>query len=442
MLIINFKIQSLQPNCQSLVIIRTVSQTHSQPKSQTKMAEKEAIEEAHSKLRFKLLREIRWSNRRECEFPPKVRHYRKVVSPYYENSPPTKEEMEIMESCPKVDRENLEELLQEENFYLVMNWNRGSESGDEEEFADAPDFVEIRSRRRIPWVPVLIYKPKESDNHKKRPAVVFLHDMNKNKEFFRPLLKAYASRGYITVAVDACYHGERATYTHAYRDALTYAWSSVDTSPFIYEPVCDLMRLADYLTEREDIDPSRIGITGISLGGIHAWFAAVADTRYSVVVPLIAVRGFQWAIDNDKWKGQVDSMEILFEVGRHNLCKDRMDKEVVEKVSRVCLQSIPISLCFDLLVFDHVSPCLTSEFDAPYSIPAIAPRPLLIINGAEDPQCPVAGLEVTRSKAIQAYQAFQCVDNFKFIAEAGVGHQLTRLQVKESADWFDRFLKP
>ncbi|KOM28661.1 hypothetical protein LR48_Vigan561s005100 [Vigna angularis] len=210
------------------------------------MAEKEAIEEAHSKLRFKLLREIRWSNRRDCEFPPKVRHYRKVVSPYYENSPPTKEEMEIMESCPKVDRENLEELLQEENFYLVMNWNQGSESGDED----------VKSRRRIPWVPVLIYKPKESDNHKKRPAVVFLHDMNKNKEFFRPLLKAYASRGYIAVAVDACYHGERAMYTHAYRD------------------VCDLMRLADYLTEREDIDPSRIGITGISLGGIHAWFAA------------------------------------------------------------------------------------------------------------------------------------------------------------------------
>ncbi|WVZ19467.1 hypothetical protein V8G54_006789 [Vigna mungo] len=361
------------------------------------MAEKEAIEEAHSKLRFKLLREI---------LPPKVRHYRKAVSPYYENSPPTKEEMEIMESCPKVDRENLEELLQEENFYLVMNWYRGSESADKEVFDDADDFLDIMSRRRIPWVPVLIYKLKESDNHKKRPAVVFLHGMNKNKEFLRPLLKAYASRGYIAISVDACYHGERATNTNAFRD------------------VYDLMRLADYLTEREDVDPSRIGITGISLGGIHAWFAAVADTRYSVVVPLIAVRAFQWAIDNDKWKGQVDSMEPLFEVARHNLGKERMDKEVVEKA------------------FDHISPGLTSDFDAPYSIPAIAPRPLLIINGAEDPQCPVEGLEVTSSKAIQAYEAFQCVDNFKFIAEAGVGHQLTRLQMKESSDWFDRFLKP
>jgi len=31
--------------------------------------------------------------------------------------------------------------------------------------------------------------------------------------------------------------------------------------------VWDLIKLADYLTQREDIDPSRIGITGISLGG-------------------------------------------------------------------------------------------------------------------------------------------------------------------------------
>jgi len=31
--------------------------------------------------------------------------------------------------------------------------------------------------------------------------------------------------------------------------------------------VWDLIKLADYLTQREDIDPSKIGITGISLGG-------------------------------------------------------------------------------------------------------------------------------------------------------------------------------
>ncbi|KHN10218.1 hypothetical protein glysoja_017822 [Glycine soja] len=46
---------------------------------------------------------------------------------------------------------------------------------------------------------------------------------------------------------------------------------------------------------------------------MHAWFAAVADTRYTVVVLLIDVQGFQWAIDNDKCQGRVDSIKPLFE---------------------------------------------------------------------------------------------------------------------------------
>ena len=32
--------------------------------------------------------------------------------------------------------------------------------------------------------------------------------------------------------------------------------------------VWDLIKLGDYLSAREDVDPSRIGITGESLGGI------------------------------------------------------------------------------------------------------------------------------------------------------------------------------
>lgn len=47
---------------------------------------------------------------------------------------------------------------------------------------------------------------------------------------------------------------------------------------------------------------------------------------------------------------------LLDAVARHNLGKERMDKEVVEKVSRVYMKSIPISvskliaLFFDLLL--------------------------------------------------------------------------------------------
>ncbi|KAG5045323.1 hypothetical protein JHK86_014729 [Glycine max] len=325
------------------------------------MAEKEAIEEAQRKLRSEFLQVLR--SRRPSQVPLTVELAKPVATPLFQDAPPSIKEIEIMESCPKSDVENLEDLLEEENLYLN---------------------VEL----------------KESDKQRKRPAVVFLHRSYSNKESMRPLLKVW-----------------------------------------------DLIKLADYLTHREDIDPSRIGISGESFGGMHAWFAAVADTRYAVVVPLIGVQGFRWAIDNDKWQARVNSIKPLFEVARDDLGKDVIDKEVVEKV------------------WDRIAPGLASQFDSPYSIPTIAPRPLLILGGAEDRRCPVAGLEIPRSMASQAYGEFQCLDNlkvqplkldvitrtqrgvwlgilFRFIAEPGIWHRLTRFQVKESSDWFDRFLNP
>ncbi|KAF5944121.1 hypothetical protein HYC85_018198 [Camellia sinensis] len=96
--------------------------------------------------------------------------------------------------------------------------------------------------------PVLILSINES-NHQRKPAI------------------AYASRGYIAAAIDSRYHGEHASSMTTYRDALISSWKQGDTMPFIFDMVWDLIKLADYLTQREDIDPSKIGITGESLGG-------------------------------------------------------------------------------------------------------------------------------------------------------------------------------
>ncbi|KAK7311792.1 hypothetical protein RJT34_10150 [Clitoria ternatea] len=377
---------------------KAIAHTHTHCKIQTKMAEEVEAIKAQNKFRTEFLQVLR--SRRPAQVPLTVERAKPVTNPLHQNSPLSTEEVEILESCPNADIENLEDLLEEENLYLN---------------------VEEGEQGRLP---LLILKLKESDEQRRKPVVVFLHGTNKYKEALRPLLEAYASRGYVAISVDSRYHGERATSTTTYRDALISALKTGETMPFIYDTVWDLIKLANYLTQREDVDPSRIGITGISLGGMHAWFAAVADTRYAVVVPVIGVQGFRWAIDNDKWQGRVDSIKPLFEAARDDLVKDAIDKEVVEKV------------------WDRIAPGLASQFDAPYSIPSLAPRPLLIINGAEDPRCPIGGLEVLRSNTSRAYGEFQRSDNFKFIAEPGIGHQLTRLQVKETAEWFDRFLKP
>uniref|UniRef100_A0A1J3DH95 Putative hydrolase YtaP n=1 Tax=Noccaea caerulescens TaxID=107243 RepID=A0A1J3DH95_NOCCA len=317
-----------------------------------------------------------------------------VENPLFQADVPS---TKAIESCPKENISNLKEMLKEENLHLH------TEAGEQGR------------------LPLLILSLKES-SEERRPAIVFMHGTNTNKEWLRPWLEAYASRGYVAIGLDSRYHGERANCKTAYRDALISSWRNGKTMPFIFDTVWDLIKLAEYLTQREDIDPKRIGITGISLGGMHAWFAAAADTRYSVVVPLIGVQGFRWAIDNDEWEARVNSIKPLFEAARIDLGKKEIDKEVVEKV------------------WNRIAPGLASQFDSPYSLPVIAPRPLYILNGAKDPRNPLGGLVVPLERAEKAYKEASSPGNIKLVAEDGVAHELTSFMIKESSDWFDKFL--
>ncbi|KAF9615853.1 hypothetical protein IFM89_026741 [Coptis chinensis] len=360
-------------------------------------------EAAAEKLRSDFLHALR--SRRSDQVPLSVEYGKPVTDPMFQESPRPLFS-EAMESCPRENIENLKDQLKEENLYIT---------------------TEANEQGRLP---VLILSMKES-KQQKRPAIVFLHSTHKCKEWLRPLLEAYASRGYIAIAIDSRYHGERAAHITTYRDvrisfhfpSLIQSWKIGDTMPFIFDTVWDLIKLTDYLTEREDIDHSKIGITGESLGGMHAWFAAFVDTRYAVVVPIIGVQGFRWAIDNDKWHARVDSIKPVFTEAAVEIGKNNLDKEVVEKV------------------WDRIAPGLASKFDSPDTIPAIAPRPLLILNGAEDPRCPLEGLNTPISKAQEAYKAVNCSEKFELIAQPGIGHQMTPLMVKEASQWFDRFLK-
>jgi dienelactone hydrolase len=53
------------------------------------------------------------------------------------------------------------------------------------------------------------------------------------------------------------------------------------------------MHVLDYLATRQDVDQGRIGLTGISLGGMITWLAAAADPRIAAAAALIGVHGFK-----------------------------------------------------------------------------------------------------------------------------------------------------
>src|SRR5437764_8305349 len=105
-----------------------------------------------------------------------------------------------------------------------------------------------------------------------------------------------ATRGFLALAIDGRYHGERTKA--GYDNAIFRAYKTGKEHPFYYDTVWDVMRLIDYLETRDDVDPKRIGLIGISKGGIETYLAAAADSRIAVAVPGIGVQSFRWALEN------------------------------------------------------------------------------------------------------------------------------------------------
>lgn len=80
---------------------------------------------------------------------------------------------------------------------------------------------------------------------------------------------------------------------YALRPPQCRAWRQGTERPFLLDNVWDLQRLLDYLATRPDADMARVGMTGVSLGGMHTWLCAAADERVAVAAPMIGLQCFK-----------------------------------------------------------------------------------------------------------------------------------------------------
>ena len=221
------------------------------------------------------------------------------------------------------------------------------------------------------------------------PAVLFLHGTGSSADQVIPHLAGYARAGFVAVGFDSCYHGSRGAPAD-YSAALVRAWKAPGSEhPFIYDSTFDLLTVVDFIASLKQVDAARLGATGISLGGMHAWFLAACDERIAVVAPMIGVQGFRYAVERDLWHARVDSVRSVFMAAAEEL---RGDAEAIDaEVVRV--------------VWERINPGLLDEFDAPQSLRLIAPRPSLIVNGEDDPRCPIDGVKEAIASAKAAFAA-------------------------------------
>lgn len=275
-------------------------------------------------------------------------------------------------------------------------------------------------------VPILILKPNQPGG--KLPVVIMLHGTGGSKEQMRPWLEEFARRGWIGVAIDARYHGDRSRGkkgAEAYNDAIIRAWRTPKDQPqehpFFYDTCWDLWRTVDYLLSREDVDAAKIAMAGISMGGIQTWLAASVDERVKVIIPLIGAQSFRWSLDNQRWHARANTIRKAHEAA----ASDLGEKEINAKVCDV--------------VWNKLIPGILGDYDCPNMLRLCAPRPMLLLNGEKDPNCPIEGARLAFAAADKAYASSP--EKLKHIEAAGVAHTVTADFRAETLAWLERWLK-
>jgi dienelactone hydrolase len=278
-------------------------------------------------------------------------------------------------------------------------------------------------------VPAYLLLPDVAVFKGRRPVVIALHGTGGNKDDgqIAELARKAAKAGFIGVAMDGRFHGERTKAGRGaaeYNVAITRAYITGEGHPFYYDTTWDVMRLIDYLATRKDVDAARIGLTGISKGGIETYFTAAVDTRVAAAVPYIGMQSFQWALDNGQWRARIATIQGAFDAAAASAGKSPGNVEFVREF------------------YARVVPGIDGAFDGPVMARITSPRPLLVINADSDANTPIAGVRLAVESARPAYAAANASDRLALVIQENTPHRVNPESIDAGIKWFIRWLKP
>jgi dienelactone hydrolase len=158
-----------------------------------------------------------------------------------------------------------------------------------------------------------LYRPKKND--KKLPAILYVcGHSNKgrdgNKTAFQDHGLWFASHGFVCLVVDTLQLGEVAGKHHGTYNLGRFWWQDRGYTPAGVE-CWNGIRAIDYLCSRPEVDPERIGVTGISGGGATTVWVAAADDRVKVAVPVSGMSDLESYVTNKVINGHCDCMFFI-----------------------------------------------------------------------------------------------------------------------------------
>lgn len=254
-----------------------------------------------------------------------------------------------------------------------------------------------------------------SDMAHTRPLPVLLcmpGSPNRKEDLIQPLdlLPTWAQKGFFVVSIDRPYHGQRPGDRE--RQILMKGLPRV-----LGEYVDDLQRALDYAATRPEADPDRVGMLGLSMGGLEALLLAAVDDRVGCVVSVSGQLSWREVFGGESWKLIFTGMPLAERLRARGASGDEVYAAFLDETPQL------------------------AALDGPFVAAAIAPRPLLLMTGGDDPYATPAGALRTHDVAAVAYGA-GAADRLHLWVEDGVGHAFSAAMERRALDWFTYWLRP
>jgi hypothetical protein len=243
------------------------------------------------------------------------------------------------------------------------------------------------------------------------PAVLWLHSSTPDKNQVitprtyggdEPFGEELVRRGYVVMAPDAYWHGERAGAGPAgpfetWREEQESLWKlhawlgRTLWGMFVRD---DRVAL-DYLCTRSEVDTERIGATGMSMGSTRAWWLAALDERVKATVATACLTRYQNLVRH----GQLRQHGIYYFVSG-----------------------------------------LLRHFDVEAVLALIAPRAFLALTGELDAGSPADGVRDIEARVAPLYKTLGAAERFRSVLYPETGHTVTPQMRAETIAWLDRWL--
>jgi len=246
----------------------------------------------------------------------------------------------------------------------------------------------------------------------KAPAILFCHWHGAEYEIGKEELlqahhtpeapgPAFARGGFVVLGIDAYCFGERngqgpGGHERGAEGESTASKFNLWFGRTLWGMILrdDLIAL-DYLTSRPEVDPQRIGVTGISMGSTRAWWLMALDERIKTAVAVACLTRYQNLIQHES-------------LNAHGIY--------------------------------YFVPNFLSHFDTEAVISLLAPRPALFQTGDQDPGSPVDGIRAVESTVRAAYRVYGKEQEFQNLIYPGLGHVYTPEMWARTLAWMSEKL--